>query len=43
MPFTIPLFLNHENILKFIIIITFKDAPNDLSLSSREDSIKQQN
>lgn len=38
MPFTIPLFLNHEDIFKFII--TFKDAPNDLTLSSNEDSIK---
>lgn len=40
MPFTIPLFLNHENIFKFINIITFKDVQNDLTLSSREDSIK---
>ena len=38
MPFTTPLFLNHEDILKFII--AFKDAPNDLALSSNEDSIK---
>lgn len=40
MPFTIPLFLNHENIFIFIIIITFKDVQNDLTPSSPEDSIK---
>lgn len=38
----IPLFLNRENMLKFLII-TLKDVHNDLTLSSHTDSIKQKN
>lgn len=36
-----PLLLNHENVLKsIIIIITFKDVQNDPTLFFYEDSIK---